>query len=95
MKKKILSGIATLAIATAIAFNVSMNMSETNQLSDLDMAGVEALAQGEMKEVELPEVVISCDSDCDSGSGQCWKVDHKTCSCQFHGGMWNYCTCYE
>ena len=40
----ILSGIAALFIAIAVAFNVSMNMSETNQLSDFGLANAEALA---------------------------------------------------
>ena len=47
MKKKIFGGIAALAIAAVVALNVQMGMSERNQLSDLSMANVEALAQNE------------------------------------------------
>jgi len=47
MRKKILSGLAALFIAIAVAFNVSMNMNETNQLSDFGLANAEALANGE------------------------------------------------
>jgi len=47
MRKKILSGLAALFIAIAVAFNVSMNMSEKNQLSDFGLANAEALANGE------------------------------------------------
>ena len=44
MKKKILGGFAVLAVAVAVAFNVNMN-SEKNELSDLALANVEALAE--------------------------------------------------
>jgi len=46
MKKKFFGGIAILAIATMAAFNVNMNTQNEN-LSDLNLANVEALAQGE------------------------------------------------
>jgi len=46
MKKKIFGGIAVLAIAAMAAFNVNMNTQNDN-LSDLSLANVEALAQSE------------------------------------------------
>jgi hypothetical protein len=48
MKKKFLSGLAALFMAIAVAFNVSMNMSEKNQLSDFGLANAEALANNEL-----------------------------------------------
>ena len=45
MKKKILGGIAVLAIATIAAFNVSL--SSQASLSDISLANVEALAGNE------------------------------------------------
>jgi hypothetical protein len=44
MKKKILGGIAILAIAAVAAFNVGFN-SQSDGLSDVYLANVEALAQ--------------------------------------------------
>ena len=45
MKIKIFGGIALMAIAAAVAFNVSLNLNKSNnQLSQLALANVEALA---------------------------------------------------
>jgi hypothetical protein len=44
MKKKILGGIALLAIAAVAAWNVDLN-SQSNELSAVSLANVEALAQ--------------------------------------------------
>jgi hypothetical protein len=52
MKKYILSGIAVLAVATVVALNVSLN-SQSEELSDLSLANVEALANGESFEEVL------------------------------------------
>jgi len=43
MKKKIISGLAVLAIAVAAAWNVSFN-SQTRGMTDVMLANVEALA---------------------------------------------------
>ncbi|GAB6008824.1 NVEALA domain-containing protein [Dysgonomonas reticulitermitis] len=45
MKKKILGGIAILAIAALAAFNVNMNLVQESNMSPLALANVEALAQ--------------------------------------------------
>ncbi|MDR2910130.1 MAG: NVEALA domain-containing protein [Bacteroidales bacterium] len=50
MKKKLLCGIAAVAIAATIAFNMSLN-ANSNNLSDLSLANVEALTE--------PEVTVS------------------------------------
>ena len=44
MKTKFFGGIAIVAIALAVAFNVSLNTSKTNNASVLALANVEALA---------------------------------------------------
>ncbi len=44
MKTKIFGGIAIVAIALAVAFNVSLNTGKTNNTSLLALANVEALA---------------------------------------------------
>ena len=46
MKKRILSGVAVMAIATIAAFNLNLNV-ENQELSLLNLANVEALAEGE------------------------------------------------
>ncbi|GHT65315.1 hypothetical protein AGMMS50239_24790 [Bacteroidia bacterium] len=51
MKKIILSGAALLAIAAGAVFNVNLN-SQSNNLSAMTLANVEALAQGEGVNVE-------------------------------------------
>jgi hypothetical protein len=47
MKKKILGGIAILAIATVATFNVNLNLAQESNMSPLALANVEALAQNE------------------------------------------------
>jgi hypothetical protein len=46
MKKKILGGIAVLAIAAVAVMNVNLS-SKSNDLSDVSLANIEALASGE------------------------------------------------
>jgi hypothetical protein len=47
MKKKILSGIFALALLVAAGYGVNKSMKSDVSLSDLALANVEALAQGE------------------------------------------------
>ena len=48
MKKKIIGGIAVLAIAAVAAWNVGVNLnSQKNELPDVMLVNVEALASGE------------------------------------------------
>jgi len=56
MKKKIFGGIAVLAIAAAAAFNVNFS-AQSNGLSDVSLANVEALAQ------ESTTTYPSCNTD--------------------------------
>jgi hypothetical protein len=63
MKKYIISGIAVLAIAAVAAWNVSMN-SQNSALSDIQLANVEALADGE----GTPHY------DCPNGNTECVRV---------------------
>ena len=49
MKKKILGGVAMLALVAAIGINVNMNMND-DQLAGISLTNVEALAKGEDKE---------------------------------------------
>ena len=83
-----------LAIAAVVALNVNLNVN-SSKLSDIALVNIEALA-----EVELPEVIITCDSyadECFKGSsrkGQCWVPDRITglsIQCKFSGKMSDYC----
>jgi hypothetical protein len=47
MKNKILYGIAVMVIAVIAAFNVTLSLQKNNNLSDLSLANIEALADGE------------------------------------------------
>ena len=63
MKKKILGGIAILAIAAVAAFNVNFN-TQSNDLSAVSLANVEALA-GELSGGNT----VDCYSESDYKSG--------------------------
>jgi hypothetical protein len=52
MKKKLLCGIAAVAISATIAFNMSLN-ANSNNLSDLSLANVEALASDELLDIQM------------------------------------------
>lgn len=55
MKRKIFLGIAALAVAVVSGYNVYQARTSTKGLSDLALANVEALADG-----EIPEIVVEC-----------------------------------
>ncbi len=77
MKKKIIGGIAVLAIAAVTAFNVSLSAQEDN-ISTISLANVEALARDESSETG---------SLYSNGSKYCCKRDSdRTCgaaTCSF------------
>ncbi len=76
MKKKIFSGIAVLAIATVAAFNV--NFSTGNDLSDISLANVEALATPEVKGFMYVKCITEKFQNPATGDVQ--EVTKKTCS---------------
>lgn len=47
MKKKILGGIAVMAIAAIATFNININIDASDALSSISLSNVEALAQTE------------------------------------------------
>jgi hypothetical protein len=59
MKKKILGGIAGLAIAVAVAWNVNLNAQKCD-LSDIAMVNVEALASESGNTYNCPGGWIVC-----------------------------------
>ena len=62
MTKKILGGIAVVVIAATMALNINFSANNTS-LSDLSLANVEALAQG--------EVYADCICDADPEAWSC------------------------
>ena len=94
-KKKFFGIVTVLAIAVITAFNVNINSQEKG-LSDVYLANIEALAY------ELPEVVVSCDSQPGlingGGLGQCWENKASFWQefwggkkCEFSGRMNDHC----
>ncbi|GHV27015.1 hypothetical protein FACS1894176_08470 [Bacteroidia bacterium] len=87
MKNKIFGGIAVLAIAAVAAFNVNVN-SQKNDLSDLSLANVEALASEGSGGNS-----VTCYSSSKSSSGSTY-YDCGNCSKQFNSkGTGNSGTC--
>ena len=70
MKTKIFGGIAIVAIALAVAFNVSLNTGKTNNASLLALANVEALAS--------EGVTVTCGKT----GGACWKETYRMKYCK-------------
>ena len=83
MKTKIFGGIAIVVIALAVAFNVSLNTSKTNNASLLALANVEALASESGSTSKYQFYNYDCSM---------WKMDYacrKTYShhvCKMHCG---------
>jgi hypothetical protein len=70
MKKKIFGGIAVVAIAAVAAWNVNLN-SQDNELSNVYLANVEALANGESTPI----------------NPSCWNGGVGSSSCSIDGGI--------
>jgi hypothetical protein len=66
MKKKIIGGIALLAIVAVAAWNMDLN-SQSDKLSAVSLANVEALAQSEVED-------IGCNKEYDE---VCVKINNK------------------
>jgi hypothetical protein len=90
MKKKIFIGFAALAVAAVAAWNVYLASAQSNELSDLMLANIEALAY-----YELPEVVIDCSGGrCRTCSGTLCMSGEYTCyRSVFTGYQSDFCWC--
>jgi hypothetical protein len=95
-RKKIFGFLAIIAIAAGAVWNVNL-ASNKNDLSEVNLANIEALA------IELPEVTITCDATCDclnGQNGQCydqlipsgWGI-RTGIECEFSGWMRHHCCC--
>ncbi|MEA4936493.1 hypothetical protein SDC9_126911 [bioreactor metagenome] len=82
--KKVIFGLAVLAIAATVAFNVNLGTKKSDKASLLAFANVEALADGE-------EFTITCNQY----EGRCWAIDWITptghCYCYFSGYQYDIC----
>ena len=90
MKKKILSVAALLTLGLMVS--VGVNLHQNAALSDVALANIEALADGEGGDIE---VTITCDG---GGQGRCWTEDRysdgkPTGKCVWSG--YQNDTCYE
>ncbi len=92
MKTKIFGGIAIVAIALAVAFNVSLNTGKTNNASLLALANVEALADTE-------EGGITCHQTCYHSPAICWGTEWNysnwDAKCYRTGSMSDKCYAYK
>lgn len=89
MKKKIIGGIAVLAIAAVAAFNVNMNTQETN-LSLLSLANVEALAgenDGSKKVSKITDTSTDVEVWNHNGNGKWITCLKKTRACSGTGSQ--------
>ncbi len=82
MKTKIFGGIAIVAIAVAVAFNVSVSNQKQDAASLLALANVEALADGEtMTDEEYTKKTgcVACwdDHNCTSDDGTVYSFSHR------------------
>jgi len=60
MNKKIFGGIAIVAIAVAVAFNVTLSNQKQDKASLLALANVEALAQSEIIDYVIGAMYCPC-----------------------------------
>ena len=94
MKKSFLKIALGAVICLAAGYTVYNVQSKNGNLSVLELANVEALAQ-----IEIPEVVIQCSSGnkgtCFTYTDDvCWDVTRraKGLICKFTGSMSDFCT---
>ena len=84
MKKNILKATLVAAIALVASVNV-YNAQQSDAMSELALANVEALASGE-------GVTITCSRSCSDGIGRCW-IRSNSGYCAFTGYQVDSCTC--
>lgn len=91
MRKKIFAALVVAAGVAFAGYNTLKLQDDEKMLSDLVLANVEALARG-----ELPEVEITCGATsgkCWAPSGDCyvsWVIKYE--ACRFTGYTYNSCS---
>jgi hypothetical protein len=84
MKKKFFCGVAAIAVATVAAWNVYLSTQVNNKMTDVMLANMEALAQGENNPWQSCEAKQDyyAENSVDCGFGQeviSMKVEHYGC----------------
>jgi hypothetical protein len=85
MKTRILVGLAAIAVAAVAAWNVYLSTQSNNEMTDLMLANVEALAQGEVNTRKYYNVVSCTCSNGKSGKtfGCTTTSSSETCTSSF------------
>ena len=87
MKSNIFKSMVVAVVAIIAGYNVYLAQAESyNEMSDLLLANVEALAQNEGR-----EAVITCSQYCNDGIGRCWFKNGND-YCVFSGSQFDNCT---
>lgn len=91
MRKKIFAALVVAAGVAFAGYNTIKSQNGKNMLSSLALANIEALARG-----EIPEVDITCGSTsgkCWAAYGDCyvsWVIKYE--ACRFTGYTYNSCS---
>lgn len=92
MKKKILSGVALALLITA-GYGVNKNMNGNENLSNLALSNVEALASGEGPGIGEPGkkyeyvTLFEVDSETRCENGRAYKIIYYDSDCYFSGSI--------
>ncbi|WP_455592668.1 NVEALA domain-containing protein [Bacteroides sp.] len=91
MRKKLFAALIVAAGMMFAGYNIVQSQNSKNSLSDLLTANVEALARGEIPEVEITCGAIS--GQCWAAYGDCyvsWVIKYE--ACRFTGYTYNSCS---
>ena len=88
MKTKGLKMILAVIFVALAGYGVFASQQKPDNLSDVMLENVEALADN-----ELPEVEVTCSRTCSDGVGRCYYVYDRWGNCHFNGDQSCYCTC--
>lgn len=88
MKTKGLKMILAVIFVALAGYGVFASQQKSDNLSDVMLENVEALADN-----ELPEFTITCSQRCDDGIGQCFTYDCNLGRCIATGVEDDHCIC--
>lgn len=94
MKKNIIGIVSVVAFALIAGYNV-YRLQKPAEMSDIALANVEALAEGEIDGGQLPGVTITCGKTggaCWMENGYCYRGEYTYKQCSFTGSQWTSCS---
>lgn len=94
MKKKIIT-VAFVAALGIFAGYTAYNTQKPEAMSEIALANVEALAEGEIDGGQLPGVTITCGKTggaCWMENGYCYRGEYTYKQCSFTGSQWTSCS---